>query len=97
MDIATLNQLANPSPNAEFIGAANRKGGITIPVEVRRLLQVKANDNVLFRVQGETVVIEPGSMTLEEAMGSVKPVQAGQTLEAVIQEAKAEHRICLDT
>ncbi len=64
MDTATLNQPANPSPNAEFIGAANRKGGITIPVEVRRLLQVKANDNVVFRVQGETVVIEPGSMTL---------------------------------
>ena len=50
------------------------KGGVVIPVEIRRLLGVKPRGEVRFRVtEGKKVELLPPTMTLETAFGSVKP------------------------
>ena len=71
-------QTPNSSTDQTFIGTLSAKGGVTIPVEVRRKLNVNPKDKVVFRMRGDTVNIEPGPMTLEEAMGSVTPLQPGK-------------------
>ncbi|MCL4488796.1 MAG: AbrB/MazE/SpoVT family DNA-binding domain-containing protein [Chloroflexi bacterium] len=49
------------------------KGGVVIPVEVRRFLGVKPRGEVRFRITGKKVELLPPTMTLEETFASVKP------------------------
>ncbi len=49
------------------------KGGVVIPVEIRRLLGVKPRGAVRFRITDKRKVeLLPPSMTLEQTFGSVK-------------------------
>ncbi len=48
----------------EYIGTLTPKGGVTIPVEVRRRLKVKPKDKVIFRVQEGKVELETLSKAL---------------------------------
>ena len=57
----------------EYLRPVTRKGTVTIPVEVRRLLGVKPHGKVTFRVVGDRVELLPPTMTLESAFGSVQP------------------------
>ncbi|MEM7033545.1 MAG: AbrB/MazE/SpoVT family DNA-binding domain-containing protein [Chloroflexota bacterium] len=50
------------------------KGVVTIPVEVRRALDVKPNEMVTFCITDEKVEVTSGPMSLEDAMGSVRPL-----------------------
>lgn len=57
----------------EYLRPVTRKGTVTIPVEVRRLLGVRPRGRVTFRViEGKRVELLPPSMTLESTFGSVK-------------------------
>lgn len=49
------------------------KGGVVIPVEIRRLLGVKPRGEVRFRITDKKVELLPPTMTLEQTFGSVKP------------------------
>jgi len=75
----------------EYISALGAKGGITLPVEVRRLLKVKPHDKIVFRVQDQKVEVAPATvMSLEEIAGSVPPLASGRSIDEAIREAKAE-------
>ena len=91
MDGSLQTNDPTPHPELEFVSTLSVKGGVTIPLEVRRFLKVKPKDKVRFRIHREAVAVEPGPMTLEEAMGSVKPLQTDKELEEIIKEAKVEH------
>lgn len=68
------------------------KGGVIIPIEIRRLLGVKPRDVVRFRVvQGNTVLMLPPPMTLEETFGSVKPKQRPLDFKKLRDTAIEEH------
>lgn len=72
------------------MGALGTKGGVTLPVEVRRFLQVKPHDKVVFRITDQKVEIAPATiMSLEEAAGSAPP-QPGKSIEEAVHEAKEE-------
>lgn len=68
-----------PSPTSdkqkEFVRTVTAKGQVTIPATIRQSLRLKAEGKVIFRVQGNQITVEPVAMTLEEAFGSVKPLQ----------------------
>jgi AbrB family looped-hinge helix DNA binding protein len=75
----------------EYIGTVNTQGRVTIPEEVRRVLNLHPQDKLVFRVTEDTIEI-PGKLpTLEELAGSVQPLQPNQASETIIHEAKADH------
>ena len=74
-----------------FIGIVNDKGRVTIPITVRRLLQLKPQSTVQFHVAGDSVHIVPQPMSLEDTFGSVKAVHKPENFSKMIREAKADH------
>ena len=77
--------------NQEYVKTITTKGQVTIPVEIRRLLGVKANDQIRFRIIEGKVEIEPVSMTLEETFASVTPMQRPENFGELRAIAREEH------
>ena len=75
----------------EHIRTVTTKGQVTIPVEVRRLLEVEPGDKVIFRVTEGTVELQPTAMTLEDAFGAVTPRSQPEDLAALRDTAIEEH------
>ncbi len=68
------------------------KGGVIIPVEIRRLLGVKPRGEVRFRITDKKKVeLVPPTMTLEETFGSVKPRSLPLDLKKLRDSAIEEH------
>ncbi len=65
-----------------YIGTITSTGQVTIPVEIRRALGLKAQNKLIFRVVQGKVEVEPFPMTLEEAYGSVPPVTTPENFQA---------------
>jgi AbrB family looped-hinge helix DNA binding protein len=57
----------------ELSGNMTEKGQVTIPLAVRKLLDLKPRDRVTFRITKERVELLPASMSLEKAFGAVQP------------------------
>ena len=69
------------------------KGQITIPKVIRELLQVKTGDRVDFVVEGEHVVLRPGTLDLRSLRGLLhkpgrKPVSLTE-MDAAVAKAHA--------
>ena len=84
------SQLPN-QPDDSYIATVSDTGRVSIPAEVRHLLNLASKDKVIFRVANGTVRIEPVLMSLEEIAGSVTPLQPEKDLDTQIREAKEEH------
>jgi AbrB family looped-hinge helix DNA binding protein len=76
----------------EYISTITSKGQVTVPVEIRRALGLKSQDKVVFRIVDDRVIVEPLPMTLEEAYGSVEPLQTPEDFEA-LRSAVREERV----
>lgn len=74
----------------QHIRTLTTKGQVTIPADIRRRLGLKPNDQVIFRVVGDRVQIEAAPMTLDEAFGSVQPLQQPEDFEEVRCVAREE-------
>jgi AbrB family looped-hinge helix DNA binding protein len=75
----------------EYIATITSKGQVTIPIEVRQQLRLSPQDKVIFRiVEGTRVEIEPLPMTLEEAYGSVPPLNRPEDFDLIQQIAREE-------
>ena len=74
----------------EHHGTVTQKGQVTIPLAVRRLLDVKPRDRVVFRVTDGRVEILPARITLEAAYGAVKPLTRPENWQALRQRAREE-------
>jgi antitoxin PrlF len=73
------------------------KGQITIPKAIRELLQVKTGDRVDFIVQGDSVVLRPGTLDLGTLRGLLhrpgrKPVSL-EEMDAAIAKAHSGGRV----
>jgi antitoxin PrlF len=75
----------------EYIRTVTTKGQVTIPVEIRRLLEVKPGDKVVFRVREDTVELQPTTMTLEDTFGAVTPLHQPEDFSALRDAAIEEH------
>ena len=76
----------------EYISTITSKGQVTVPAEIRRTLGLKPQDKLVFRVVEGKVEVEPFPMTLEEAYGSVEPLEKPENFEAV-RAAVREERV----
>ena len=65
-----------------------RRGQVTVPVEVRRMLGVKPRDKVTFTIDGEKVHLAPAAFTLESAFGSVTPSKKPEDFKKIAEAAK---------
>jgi len=75
----------------EYIRTVTTKGQITIPVEIRRLLEVEPGDKVVFRVTEGTVELQPITMTLEDTFGAVIPRHRPEDFADLREIAIEEH------
>lgn len=75
----------------EHIRTVTTKGQVTIPAEIRRLLEVEPGDKVIFRVREGTVQLQPVAMTLEDAFGAVTPRSQPEDLADLRDTAIEEH------
>ena len=74
----------------EITTTITKRGQVTIPAEVRRVLGVKHRDKVAFTVEDGEVRLAPASFTLESAYGSVKPSKKPEDFEEISRAAKDE-------
>jgi antitoxin PrlF len=75
----------------EFIATVTSKGQVTIPVEIREFLGISAQDKVVFRLgKDHKIEIEPLPMTLEEAFGSVPPLNTPEDFDEIHRSAREE-------
>ena len=74
----------------EHVRSITTKGQVTIPALVRDFLGLRPGEKVIFRIVDERVELVPAQMTLEDAFGSVKPIQQPEDFLALRQIAREE-------
>ncbi|MBK8048015.1 MAG: AbrB/MazE/SpoVT family DNA-binding domain-containing protein [Anaerolineales bacterium] len=78
----------------EYIATVTSKGQVTIPAAVREQLGISAQDRVIFRMgKDRSVMIEPLPMTLEEAFGSVAPLNRPENFDEIQRIAREEREL----
>ncbi len=65
-----------------------RRGQLTIPSEVRRVVNLKEGDQVAFVVEGERIILQPLTQTLLDLRGSV-PVTGPQDFDGIRKKVLA--------
>ena len=77
----------------ELLTIMTKRGQITVPAEVRRLLGLKPRDKVTFTIDGTEVRLKPARFTLETAYQSVPPLRqplSDEEISSIAKEDKAE-------
>ena len=74
----------------EHLGTVTQKGQVTLPLAIRRLLDVKPRDRVVFRVTDGHVELLPAHITLEAAYGAVKPSARPENWKTASHRAREE-------
>jgi len=74
----------------EHVRSITTKGQVTIPALVRDFLGLRPGEKVIFRIVDERVELVPAQMTLEDAFGSVKPIQQPEDFLVLRQVAREE-------
>lgn len=67
-----------------------RRGQMTVPKEIQRLLKIQEGDRLAFIQRGDEVILRPLSRTLKDLRGSV-PVSSPQDFAAIRRQVLAEH------
>lgn len=65
-----------------------RKGQITVPAEVRRLLSLEKGDRVVFVVENDDVRLARAGSAIAQTAGMLKTTQSPQTAEQVREETE---------
>ena len=72
---------------SQYIMRVTRKGQVTIPAPIRKLLGVELNEQVAFTVEEGEVKLQPAEATLEAAYGAVEPLSRAEDFERISQIA----------
>jgi AbrB family looped-hinge helix DNA binding protein len=72
----------------EYFSTITRNGQVTIPAEIRRALDLKVGDIVVWRQEGNEVLLLPARFTLESAFGPVEP-RRPEDIKEIERSAKA--------
>src|SRR5262245_51490599 len=76
---------------SEYQRRLTRKGGVTLPIEVRRILGVDPRGEVCFRVHDHKVELSSPAMTFEQTLGSVPCVSQPLDFKKMRDIAIEEH------
>ena len=74
----------------ELISSVSPKGQITIPLEIRKLLNVKPRDKVAFKVEGEEVKIAPVGSRLAASYMAVPALKHPRSFKEMAEIAREE-------
>lgn len=74
----------------EIVASVTKRGQVTVPAEVRRLLGLKSRDKVVFAIDDDQVRLVPATFTLESAFGSVTPRNRPEDFKALSRAAREE-------
>ncbi len=75
----------------EHIRRITSKGQVTVPADVRKKLGIKPGETIVFRIREDRVELDRAPMSLEEAFGSVPPLNRPEDFEALGRAAWDEH------
>ena len=75
----------------EIVTTMTQKGQVTIPVEIRNLLGLKAKDKIAFSIDEGNIRLAPAKYTLETVYGVVKPINKPEDFKKLKQIAIKEH------
>ena len=75
----------------EYVRTVTSKGQVTIPAEIRRLLEMEPGDKVVFRVTEDGVELQPVTMSLEDTFGAVTPQSRPEDFTKLREIAIEEH------
>ncbi|MBM3926253.1 MAG: AbrB/MazE/SpoVT family DNA-binding domain-containing protein [SAR202 cluster bacterium] len=78
------------TPTKEILASVSKRGQVTIPAEVRRLIGVKTKGKVSFKIKGDQVIITKPAFTLEEVYGSVQFPKGPIDFKELTRDAWAE-------
>jgi len=91
MNVIPLEAEPHKHRRDEYVQTVTIKGQVTIPIELRKMLGVEPSSQVIVSLDAGRVVIEPVSMTLEEAFGSVQPINKPENFKELRTIALEEH------
>ena len=74
-----------------YTSVVTQKGQVTIPVEVRRALGIKANDRVTFIIDQDRVCIAPIAESIETIFGAIDPIQRPEDFQRLRDTATEDH------
>ncbi len=57
------------------IGKMSKKGQIVIPKDIRERFEIKPGDAVIFKIQGDKIVLEKIQERMSEILKNSKPVE----------------------
>ncbi len=78
----------------DMTSSMSQKGQVTIPAEVRARLGLKPKDRVRFRVDGDTVSIEPYRSNIDawyQTVPALDPPRSWDEIREIAREEHAEH------
>jgi AbrB family looped-hinge helix DNA binding protein len=75
---------------AMIMTKVGRRGQVTVPKEIQRLLKIQEGDRLAFIQRGDEVILRPLSRTLKDMRGSV-PVSNPQDFDAIRRQVLATH------
>lgn len=73
----------------------SQKGQVTIPVEIRRLLNLNKYRKVIFEIfSKKKVLVKPPTMTLDQVFGAVKPIKKDfDQIRKTAREERIENKV----
>jgi len=57
------------------VGKMSKKGQIVIPKEIRERFEIKPGDAVIFKIQGDKVIMEKIKERMSEILKNSKPIE----------------------
>jgi len=75
----------------EIMTTLTKKGQVTIPLEIRAYLGIKAKDKVAFSMDDDGVRLAPAKYTIEKVYGMVPPLNKPEDFKKNRKIVREEH------
>ena len=75
----------------ELVRTLTAKGQVTVPIEVRKLLDIGPADRIVFQIVDGRVEVKAAPMSLEETFGAVRPISRPEDFDYLRKTAISEH------
>jgi AbrB family looped-hinge helix DNA binding protein len=75
----------------QFNTTLTKRGQVTLPAAIRRMLGVKPREKVTFEIDGNDIRIVPSKFTIESVRGSVPALPTPKSLQQIFDQAGEEH------
>jgi AbrB family looped-hinge helix DNA binding protein len=77
----------------EFFSSVSPKGQVTVPQKIRRMLGLRAKDQVRFRVVGNHIVLTRAESQVAKYAGSIPALSEPMDVDDAIALAMEEHAV----